>query len=67
MHGIDLALIGGTGLYRLPGFEQVERHAVDTPYGPYADGFSEVQHKYGPFGPIEIEDRRLRSEQSKSK
>jgi thiosulfate dehydrogenase len=25
---------------------------VDTPYGPYADGFSEMQHKMGPFGPI---------------
>ena len=25
---------------------------VDTPYGPYADGFSEQQHKYGPFAPI---------------
>ena len=25
---------------------------VDTPYGPYADHFSERQHKYGPFGPI---------------
>ncbi len=37
MHGIDLALIGGTGLYRLPGFEQVERHAVDTPYGAPSD------------------------------
>ncbi len=24
----------------------------DTPYGPYADGFSVEQHKYGPFGPI---------------
>lgn len=37
MHGIDLALIGGTGLYRLPGFEQVERHALDTPYGAPSD------------------------------
>ncbi|MEO5622779.1 MAG: S-methyl-5'-thioinosine phosphorylase [Dokdonella sp.] len=36
-HGIDLALIGGTGLYRLPGFEQVERHALDTPYGAPSD------------------------------
>jgi 5'-methylthioinosine phosphorylase len=36
-HGIDLAVIGGTGLYRLPGFEQVERHAVDTPYGTPSD------------------------------
>jgi thiosulfate dehydrogenase len=25
---------------------------VDTPYGPYADGVSEMQHKIGPFGPI---------------
>ena len=23
---------------------------VDHPFGPYADSFSEVQHKYGPFG-----------------
>jgi thiosulfate dehydrogenase len=25
---------------------------VDHPYGPYADAFSEQQHKYGPFQPI---------------
>jgi len=25
----------------------------DHPYGPYTDGFSEQQHKYGPFGPIQ--------------
>lgn len=25
---------------------------VDTPYGPYADHFSEQKHKYGPFAPI---------------
>jgi thiosulfate dehydrogenase len=25
---------------------------VDYPYGPYTDGFSEQQHKYGPFIPI---------------
>ncbi len=24
----------------------------DFPFGPYADGFSEKQHKYGPFEPI---------------
>jgi thiosulfate dehydrogenase len=40
---------------------------VDTPYGPYADGFSETQHKYGPFGPIAEDDRRLRGEQPKAK
>jgi len=25
---------------------------VDAPYGPYADGFSQQQHMFGPFGPI---------------
>lgn len=25
---------------------------IDLPFGPYADHFSERQHKYGPFGPI---------------
>jgi thiosulfate dehydrogenase len=25
---------------------------VDHPFGPYADAFTETQHKYGPFGPI---------------
>lgn len=25
---------------------------VDHPFGPYADPFPEIQHKYGPFGPI---------------
>jgi thiosulfate dehydrogenase len=24
----------------------------DHPFGPFADGFSAEQHKYGPFGPI---------------
>jgi thiosulfate dehydrogenase len=24
----------------------------DHPFGPFADGFSEHQHKYGPFQPI---------------
>lgn len=34
---IDLALIGGTGLYRIPGLEGAERHALDTPYGHPSD------------------------------
>lgn len=25
---------------------------IDAPFGPYADGFSEKQHKFGPYGPI---------------
>jgi thiosulfate dehydrogenase len=27
---------------------------IDYPFGPYADGFSEMQHKYGPFEPIRL-------------
>ncbi len=38
---------------------------VDAPYGPYADGFSEKQHKYGPFGPIRDAIKRLKSAASR--
>jgi len=31
---IDLAVIGGSGLYRFPGLENVVRQALDTPFGP---------------------------------
>jgi len=30
----------------------ISRKPVDHPFGPYADGFDEQQHKYGPFKPI---------------
>ncbi|HEY2721631.1 MAG TPA: cytochrome C, partial [Chitinophagaceae bacterium] len=30
-----------------------ESKPVDYPYGPYTDKFSEKQHKYGPFAPIQ--------------
>jgi len=40
---------------------------VDTPYGPYADGFSEEQHKYGPYAPIREMLKRLKAEKSPSK
>jgi thiosulfate dehydrogenase len=30
----------------------LSRKPVDYPFGPYDDGYSEAQHKYGPFGPI---------------
>lgn len=29
-----------------------ETKPEDFPFGPYTDGFSEIQHKYGPFIPI---------------
>jgi thiosulfate dehydrogenase len=35
---------------------------IDTPYGPYADGFSAQQHKFGPFGPIRARVKELAAE-----
>lgn len=32
---------------------------IDTPYGPYADGFNPEQHRYGPFGPIRAKVHEL--------
>ena len=31
----------------------ISKKPVDHPFGPFADGFTEEQHKYGPFKPIE--------------
>jgi len=31
----------------------ISKKPVDHPFGPYADNFSEKQHKYGPYQPIE--------------
>ncbi|HUZ90887.1 MAG TPA: c-type cytochrome [Methylocella sp.] len=39
---------------------------VDTAYGPYADHFSEAQHKYGPFAPIRAEIERLKGKKEKA-
>ncbi|MBI2730894.1 MAG: c-type cytochrome [Sphingobacteriales bacterium] len=30
----------------------IKKKSIDHPFGPYADSFSELQHKYGPFAPI---------------
>lgn len=30
----------------------LSKKSLDAPYGPYADSFTEKQHKYGPFQPI---------------
>jgi thiosulfate dehydrogenase len=32
----------------------------DAPYGPYADNFSENQHKYGPFAPIVTSKKQVK-------
>jgi thiosulfate dehydrogenase len=31
---------------------KIEEKPFDHPFGPYADGFDEQQHKYGPYQPI---------------
>jgi thiosulfate dehydrogenase len=31
----------------------ITQKPIDHPFGPYADGYSEEQHKYGPFGPLQ--------------
>lgn len=37
---------------------------IDFPFGPYADKFSEKQHKYGPFKPIKDAQNELTSKKS---
>lgn len=32
---------------------KIQEKPFDYPFGPYADGFDEKQHKYGPFKPIQ--------------
>jgi thiosulfate dehydrogenase len=44
-------------------FPDLVEKPVDAPYGPYADGFSEQQHKYGPFAPIRAAIAKLKAEQ----
>lgn len=31
----------------------ISEKPFDYPFGPYSDGFTEIQHKFGPFKPIE--------------
>ncbi len=38
---------------------KVQEKPFDHPFGPYADGFSEKQHKYGPFQPIVEKSKSL--------
>jgi thiosulfate dehydrogenase len=35
----------------------ISKKPIDHPFGPYKDGFSEEQHKFGPFNPI-VEKRK---------
>ena len=48
-------------------FPDLLEKPVDAPYGPYADGFSAEQHKFGPFAPIQAAIARLKAEQAAGK
>ncbi len=43
-------------------FPDLLQKPADTPYGPYADGFTQQQHMYGPFGPIRAALDRLKAQ-----
>jgi thiosulfate dehydrogenase len=44
---------------------KLEEKPFDHPFGPYADGFDEIQHKYGPFKAI-LEKKRSLTKNSKT-
>jgi thiosulfate dehydrogenase len=39
---------------------------IDSPYGPYADGFPPEQHRLGPFGPIRAKVKEIASESGRA-
>jgi thiosulfate dehydrogenase len=45
---------------------KIESKPVDHPFGPYADGFSELQHKYGPFQPIKAAKENFAAQNKKA-
>ena len=44
----------------------ISKKPVDHPFGPYADNFTEQQHKLGPFKPI-VEVQKKKEETAKQK
>jgi thiosulfate dehydrogenase len=44
---------------------KIAKKPVDHPFGPFADQFSEKQHKYGPFKPIKKEKKKQEESNSK--
>ncbi len=43
----------------------ISKKPIDHPFGPFADGFTERQHKNGPFKPIAEKRKQLVSENAK--
>jgi thiosulfate dehydrogenase len=46
---------------------KMDEKVFDHPFGPYADSFSETQHKYGPFKPIKEELKKQKELKEKLK
>lgn len=46
---------------------KIEEKPFDHPFGPYADGFNEAEHKFGPFKPIKSKLDLMKEEQDKNK
>lgn len=44
-------------------YPKLEKKPVDCPYPPYADSFSQEQHQYGPFQPIQAAREAAKKEQ----
>ena len=42
----------------------ISKKPVDHPFGPFADGFTEQQHKFGPYGPI-VAARKIQASSKK--
>ncbi len=40
-------------------YPDISKKEIDNPVGPYSDTFSEQQHKYGPFKPIEEARKKM--------
>jgi len=45
----------------------ISKKPFDHPFGPFADKFSELQHKYGPFGPIKKAKKKMKEAEKKAK
>ncbi len=45
---------------------KIEEKPYDHPFGPFADGFDEKQHKYGPFKPIKEKIEAMKKAKSKN-
>jgi thiosulfate dehydrogenase len=45
----------------------ISKKPIDHPFGPYADSFTANQHKFGPFKPIALEQKKKETQKVKSK